>query len=329
MASSAKGRKVQVWIWDSFQNFFQAAVCKGFLLAQIHWYFYCIQDKLMTYWLQLMSMWWLSAVITRKKKCVQICSSSQVEWFCFIWYCEQQWSKRKAHTQQGEKRVCERVKKGQVSLGSAAKFEKNLSLAWFFSCFLPLTYLCKHSFHLKMVASLLSILNCPLDPLCSPFIGTSWIFQGPQKTQFISCHSSPSTFTSVCSRCSIFGIPVLTEDHLRQSILSLHTPSSSMRMTFSPHTHPTRPSHPLIYRQHGGLSWQRPSCDVFSLMCMALLSVKLCFTINKTGCRVEVQRIGGWKRKRRAKLEILITNVEKIVSKFTPFTSRQETYKTI
>lgn len=55
---------------------------------------------------------------------------------------------------------------------------------------------------------------------------------------------------------------------------------------FSPHTHPTRPSHPLIYGRHGGLSWQRPSCDVFSPMCMALLSVKLCFTINKTGLSV-------------------------------------------
>lgn len=54
---------------------------------------------------------------------------------------------------------------------------------------------------------------------------------------------------------------------------------------FSPytHTHHTRPSHPLIYCQHGSLSWQSPSCDVSSLMCMTLLSVKLCFTINKTG----------------------------------------------
>lgn len=239
-----------------------------------------------------MSMRWLSAVISRRNKVlkyVQVLKLNDLALSDAVSSSEA----REKHIHSRGRNMCERVRKGQVSFVFAARFEKNLSLTRFLSCFLPLTYLNKHSFRLKMVASLLSILNCPPGHLCNPFIGTSWIFQGPQKTQFISCRSPPSTFTSVCSHCSIFGIPVLTEDHLRQSILSLHTPSSSMRMTFSPHTHPTRPSHPLIYRQHGGLSWQRPSCDVFSLMCMALLSVKLCFTINKTGLSCRSTELAG------------------------------------
>lgn len=99
--------------------------------------------------------------------------------------------------------------------------------------FLPLTYFYSAHIHLAMPQSLLALLiahSLSLESLHPHILD----FSRPSKTPYISRRSSPSSFTSVSSRSSIFGISVLTEDHLRQSILSLHTPSSSMRMTFPP-----------------------------------------------------------------------------------------------
>lgn len=176
--------------------------------------------------------------------------------------------------------TCEWARKGQMCSG----FAENMNLTWIFCCFAPHTHI--QRWHSSGNATVIT--RAPNRPLPAFGIPSS-AHPGFFKTFKNSIHIPPlvSLFFHLRLQPQLylryFGVdrrPFETEYPFTSHTFLIN------ENDFSPHTHPTRPSHPLIYRRHGGLSWQRPSCDVFSPMCMALLSVKLCFTINKTGLSV-------------------------------------------
>lgn len=199
-----------------------------------------------------------------------------------MWCFEQQRTERKPQTQQ-VRSVCVNGWE-KVRWGSTAKFVENMNQTWFFAV-LALTYLYKHIFCLPMlVITLISKLPTRLS-----FVNPSSTYPGflkalkkhhsyPVARLPLLSPSSPAAAPSSVFRCwqkTIWDRVSFHFTHLLHQWEWLSPPHT--------HTHPTRPAHPLIYCQHGGLSWQGPSSDVFSLMCMTLLSVKLLFTINKTG----------------------------------------------
>lgn len=268
---SAKGEKVQVWIWDSFQNFFQAViVCKRCLLAGNHWYFCAFRINSRDLW--DISTWYLSAVITRNTKVGKYIKLS-VECFYSVSCLEQQRNKRKPQSQQVVMHVW---------MGKKRPDEFMKTWIWLdFSAVLPLIYFYNARIRLTMPQLLLALLiahSLSLESLHLHILD----FSRPSKTLHIPLLVSLFFHLRLQPQLYLryFGVdrrPFETEYPFTSHTFLIN------ENDFSPHTHPTRPSHPLIYRRHGGLSWQRPSCDVFSPMCMALLSVKLCFIINKTG----------------------------------------------
>lgn len=145
MSSSAKGRKAQAWIRDSFENFFQITVVGQNILI-------FLVATFMTYWDQLMSMQCLSAVITRKKDV-----HFSVECFCSVWRSEQQRTKRKLQTQQVEKCVWMGEKRSSESRFYYKIHGKDESDLIFCPSF---TYI--NNFSLLMLQSWPSFLNCPL-----------------------------------------------------------------------------------------------------------------------------------------------------------------------
>lgn len=172
-----------------------------------------------------------------------------------------------------------------VNRQERARWVQALLKTWIwldFSAVLPLTYFYNARIRLAMPQSLLVLLiahSLSLESLHLHILDFSKnsIHILPLLSLFFHLHLQPQLYLRY------FGVdrrPFETEYPFTSHTFLIN------ENDFSPHTHPTRPSHPLIYRRHGGLSWQRPSCDVFSPMCMALLSVKLCFTINKTGLSV-------------------------------------------
>lgn len=94
MFSSAKGRKDQVWIWDSFENFFQVTVVGQNVLIFLVVFRINSHDLLSSAHVDAAC---LSAVIAGKKD-----ASFSIECFCAVWCSEQQRTKRKLQTQQVE-----------------------------------------------------------------------------------------------------------------------------------------------------------------------------------------------------------------------------------
>lgn len=223
-----------------------------------------------------MSTWYVSAVIIRNAK-VWKYVKLLVKCLCSVWCSEQQkYKKKNPQSQQvamrlwmGEKRPDE--------LRLYWKHEPDLS----FPLFLSLTYSHKPLIRLPMSQSLLALLIAHSLSFTHPgyFKAFKKLHSYPAARLPLLSPPSPAAALSSVFRCwqkTIWD---------RVSFHFTHLPHQ-WEWLFPPHTHPTRLSHPLIYRWYGGLSWQRPSCDVFLPMCMALLSVKLCVTINKTGLSV-------------------------------------------
>lgn len=226
MFSSAKGRKDQVWIWDSFENFFQMTVVGQNLLIFLVVFRINSRDLVSSAHVDAVSV----GCNRREKRC-----------FIFHWtllLCLMLWAaenqKKTTNTAGGE--VCvnggEKVRWVQVLLQNSWKTWIRLVLLLLLFC--PSLIYINIIFVYRCYSHYPRFLTAHSPIFYNPFRRNILDFSRPSKTSFISHLSSSSSFTFISSCCSIFSISLLTEDHLRQSVLSLHTPSSSMRMTFFP-----------------------------------------------------------------------------------------------
>lgn len=122
MFSSAKGRKDQVWIWDSFENFFQITVVGQNL--------FLVGFRINSH--DLLSSVHVNAAVITGKNDVHF----SVECFCSVWCSEQQRTESQPPTQQVEKCVWTGEKRSDESRFYCkihGKHESDL----IFCCFAP------------------------------------------------------------------------------------------------------------------------------------------------------------------------------------------------